>query len=638
MPWPSLTADTAVLAKSARELMRTGLPVCELQQALVKLTEQGTSTTDAASLVIATIAQRIAGLPLEPGLARGWLIGMLQEEALVREQRRKQGAYYTPRGIALYMQRRALQLLLDEGSQPVPTSKRQSALRMLDPAVGSGAFLLAAEEAWRERGSAQQLELVGMDLDEGALQAARLAWDAATAASEADALRLEAANSLLTDPSHGAGQYDIVAGNPPYIDSERLVRQQPGLRKLLRESYRTARGNWDLSCVFVERALELVRPGGVVAMLVPRKLLAADYAAALHELLLEHELTEACDLAGLPVFEAGVQAVVLMVRKRDGVAHQLNKTQPAASILFRSAIAGVEADKYLEPGMLRALPAGYWCAAFEPNCEIVAQTLAAHPPLSEFAEIGDGCSTSEAYRLADLICDDRFAGGPRLVNTGLIKPYAILWGKRELTYFQQRYLHPRLDAARLEAEFPRRWRQSQSPKLLLPGLASELWAAADGGGGVCCGKGAVQVLPGLQAQAGPGEGLPLLAWLAWFNSAPVRWLYRALFGGKGFGAGSLHIGPRQLGKLPVPLAGLQSAASELAGLAEALAQEQQAYWADIAGKLGSVRFRFLVPARGNSPAEWRIDRIVHSAYGWQAAVWGDAHGDKCGETVDETGM
>lgn len=88
-----------------------------------------------------------------------------------------------------------------------------------------------------------------------------------------------------------AGGFDVILGNPPWVRGEAL----PGtLRVALARRYgswRTAMGRAgfahlpDLSVAFVERALELARPGGVVALLLPSKLLRAGYASRLRALL-----------------------------------------------------------------------------------------------------------------------------------------------------------------------------------------------------------------------------------------------------------------------------------------------------------------------------------------------------------------
>lgn len=86
------------------------------------------------------------------------------------------------------------------------------------------------------------------------------------------------------------GGFDIVLGNPPWVRGERLSASE---RERLSARYECCRphavGGFphfpDLSVPFVERALELARPGGTVAMVLPAKLLRAGYAGALRRKL-----------------------------------------------------------------------------------------------------------------------------------------------------------------------------------------------------------------------------------------------------------------------------------------------------------------------------------------------------------------
>jgi hypothetical protein len=88
-----------------------------------------------------------------------------------------------------------------------------------------------------------------------------------------------------------AGGFDVVVGNPPWVRGEALPST---LRAALARRYGAWRGPTnrsgfahapDLSVAFVERSLELVRPGGVIALLLPSKLLRAGYGARLRALL-----------------------------------------------------------------------------------------------------------------------------------------------------------------------------------------------------------------------------------------------------------------------------------------------------------------------------------------------------------------
>jgi hypothetical protein len=82
------------------------------------------------------------------------------------------------------------------------------------------------------------------------------------------------------------GGFDAVVGNPPYVSIRLLTRERgPEIKAYLRGRYRCARGAYDLYVLFLERALELLRPGGMCGMIVPNKLLAQDYAQACRDML-----------------------------------------------------------------------------------------------------------------------------------------------------------------------------------------------------------------------------------------------------------------------------------------------------------------------------------------------------------------
>lgn len=93
-----------------------------------------------------------------------------------------------------------------------------------------------------------------------------------------------------------AGGFDVVLGNPPWV---RPHRQSPAARDALRLRFRVCRppaaananssqrrtfgSQVDLAAPFVERSLELLRPSGVIALLLPIKLWSSLAGAALRE-------------------------------------------------------------------------------------------------------------------------------------------------------------------------------------------------------------------------------------------------------------------------------------------------------------------------------------------------------------------
>ncbi len=119
-----------------------------------------------------------------------------------------------------------------------------------------------------------------------------------------------------------AGGFDLVVGNPPWLRAEELPVD---LRRRLAGRYRWWRSGGgryanrpDLAVAFLERSLELVAPGGVIAMLVPAKIAAAGYgAAARHGLAAGTTLVAVADLTGSPhaSFEATVYPLAVVARK-----------------------------------------------------------------------------------------------------------------------------------------------------------------------------------------------------------------------------------------------------------------------------------------------------------------------------------
>ena len=225
------------------------------------------------------------------------LIARFEEErsrALGRFGRKQAGLYYTPPTIAAEVLAIALR-----------TSGVEDGL-VLDPCAGGGAFLVAAARAGLR-------DLHGFDLDPGALRVARQALRLCGATA-----RLRRADALRVVPREPA---DLIVSNPPYghvsVAAERafLLRAFPALRG----------GEIDRYAAFLLRALQLVRPGGAAALLVPDTWMFLSRSGALRqEVIAQAEVAALVDL-GKPFASAKdtrVQAVVLVRRPAQiGRAH-----------------------------------------------------------------------------------------------------------------------------------------------------------------------------------------------------------------------------------------------------------------------------------------------------------------------------
>jgi len=202
---------------------------------------------------------------------------------LLHPDRRRRGAYDTP----VDMARRVVAAAAGACEGPLH--------RGLDPACGTGAFLVAMAEH-------RVPEIHGSDLDPLVLEVARIAVPRA---------QLSIADALL----HGS-QADLVVGNPPFVPPE---RQDKELRVSLRRRFPWLRGRFDLVIPFAAVAVERCRYLGGVGLVLPAPAMVQPYGAVLRRRWLQRHLVT--DLSGPHPFPgASVEVMLLVMRSGDGPA------------------------------------------------------------------------------------------------------------------------------------------------------------------------------------------------------------------------------------------------------------------------------------------------------------------------------
>jgi hypothetical protein len=174
-----------------------------------------------------------------------------------------------------------------------------------------------------------------------------------------------------------AGGFDLVVGNPPWLRAEAIA---PAMRRRLAGRYRWWRASGgpfghrpDLAVAFVERAIELAAPGGIVALLVPAKLATAEYgAAARHGLATSTTLLRVVDLTGRPeaAFDATVYPLALVARNAlppGGQRVRMELSGSGSAPLLQSRLGG----------------GGPWILAADRAQRVVARLLREHAVLEE---------------------------------------------------------------------------------------------------------------------------------------------------------------------------------------------------------------------------------------------------------------
>jgi hypothetical protein len=240
-------------------------------------------------------------------------------------------------------------------------------LRVVDPACGSGVFLVTAFDYLKAeydrvnkkiaelRGKSDYIgdvedvdreilsqNLYGVDVNAESVEITKLSLWLKTAkkGKELDSLdhNIRVGDSLIEDSSfaylkHGfswngalpevfaAGGFDVVLGNPPYVRQELLKDMKPYLQK----RFEVYHGVADLYCYFFERGLRLLKQGGRLGYISSSTFFKTSSGAPLRAYLKkEAALDSVTDFGDLQIFE-GVTTYPAILTMRKAAAAETFK-------------------------------------------------------------------------------------------------------------------------------------------------------------------------------------------------------------------------------------------------------------------------------------------------------------------------
>lgn len=276
-----------------------------------------------------------------------------------KAHRKEQGIYYTPTYVVDYIVKNTVGELAKDKKFNLKN------IKILDPACGSGSFLMKAFDYLvtldkKKNGKLDQTKLdltgasatygrkveilkdniFGVDLDPKAVEIAQLnlLLKAAEKKHRLPTLQenIKVGNSLFDEEKFAenrefdweiqfketmsVGGFDVVIGNPPYVDIKGMPQKQ--IDRLF-EKYKTAENRINLYSIFVERAIQLLRNGGYFGFIIPNSILFNSSYAKIRKLLLDKvNLIRIVRLPDNVFEEAKVETIILIFKKKDSTKNK----------------------------------------------------------------------------------------------------------------------------------------------------------------------------------------------------------------------------------------------------------------------------------------------------------------------------
>ncbi len=293
-------------------------------------------------------------------------LGYVQGREGGKSKRKKQGIYYTPTYIVDYIVQNTLGKALEEKSLTEIES-----IKVLDPACGSGSFLIRAfdvlnEKIKKERDSKDGVQaalrkyriltnnIYGVDLDSQAVEIARLnlLLKALEPNHKLPMLtdNIKVGNSLIEDEKvtdnafvwkkafskiMSNGGFDIVIGNPPYVFTRKAGFKKEEKEyfkntflikiKLERKDKALQTGKLNLFTLFLLRSTTLLKEGGILGFIIPNTFLRVNTYIGLRKYILSHfKILKIVD-AGAEVFKGVTSSTVIIVLKKELVENERAK-------------------------------------------------------------------------------------------------------------------------------------------------------------------------------------------------------------------------------------------------------------------------------------------------------------------------
>ncbi len=272
--------------------------------------------------------------------------------------KKEQGIYYTPTYVVDYIVKNTVLEVLKN------KKIKSKEIKILDPASGSGSFLIKAfdylyenlslkDEAKQNKIDSQGMysvktevlkkNLYGVDLDNKAVEITKLnlllkASEKYRKLPEEVDLHIKHGNSLVDDEKidkyafkwkddFKEGNFDVVIGNPPYVFT-RDVEFQEQFKKYVTENYLNASesisksharqsGKVNLYALFLVKGIKLLKNNGLFGFIIPNNILRTTTYDIIRKFILDNcKILKIVDL-GAGIFEGVTASTIILILEKE---------------------------------------------------------------------------------------------------------------------------------------------------------------------------------------------------------------------------------------------------------------------------------------------------------------------------------